>query len=86
MAELQTRVLKALSLFPMGMAPADEIAHRCGYRPARKGRLAVTRVLRLMLSPLSDSGQFVVRQPPQDRWGRAWWSITNAGRAKIAGS
>lgn len=48
----------------------DEIAWRMGYRPARKGRLAVTSSLRAM-----ERRGDVFRLPPRDRWSIPYWGM-----------
>lgn len=57
---------------------ADTIAAHMGYKPARSGRLAVSKTLRAM-----ECAGIVFRSPPRDRWDRASWGLTGEGRAAL---
>lgn len=57
----------------------DTIASRMGYRPARSGRLAVNRVLRLQLHEGKDVGVYVHRLVPLAEWGITKWAMHPEG-------
>lgn len=81
MADLTERQIKIAGVIlraPNGITNADTIAAHMGYKPARGGRLAVSRTLRIMAAI-----GVVHRLPPKDQWGHAEWALSPAGRAAI---
>lgn len=84
------QVMKIIADSPNAQAHADEIARRMGYKPARRGRLAVSATLsRLLGEPTHGmygaDGLYVGRIPPQDQWGCAIWFLMPAGRSAVMG-
>lgn len=75
LTDQQRQALAALTRCLNDNGSADTIAHIMGYRPARHGRLAVTRMLRALLEPGKDVGPYVVRLPGRDQWSPATWSL-----------
>lgn len=78
LTDFQKRALQSMAGLLNHSGSADEIAWRLGYRPASRGRLAVSRALRLLLNPESHDGavgRYVVRLAPRDQWGSATWCL-----------
>lgn len=88
LSERELKVMRAVAHFPHG-ASLDDISARCGYRPARSGRLAVRKVLRSLLlrndseyqrGYHGECGGFVGRMPPKDQWDCEKWFLTDAAK------
>jgi hypothetical protein len=78
LSDFQKRVLHELLFFANQSASADRLAHYMGYRPATRGRLAISSALRALLDPDSEngaSGHYVVRLAPKDQWDSATWCL-----------
>jgi Fe2+ or Zn2+ uptake regulation protein len=73
--ERQKSIAQAISKGLNGITSADRIAARLGYRPARTGRLAVTKTLRSM-----EAAGLVHRLPPKDQWDHADWALSDEGK------
>lgn len=91
MNERELKVMRAIARFETS-AGLEEIARVMGYRPARRGVLAVNRTLRILMkkdgeshvSQYGESGRYVGRLPPRDRWGVARWFLTDEAKEMVA--
>lgn len=75
LTDMQRRTLAALTRCLNQAGSADTLAHLLGYRPATKGRLAVSSALRALLRPGTDVGPYVVRLAGRDQWSPATWCL-----------
>lgn len=78
LTDFQKRVLHELLFFANQHASADRLAHYLGYRPAMRGRLAVSSALRALLDPARENGavgKYIVRVAPRDQWDSAAWCL-----------
>lgn len=86
LTQFQRTALQTLVQFANHSASADRLAWAMGYRPARRGRLAVSRALQTLLDPSSNLGtvgHYVTRQPPRDQWGAATWCLRHAHTQRV---
>lgn len=70
LADREKKILLAISTWPNGICSAQDIAHSLGYRPSKKGTLAVTKTLRSL-----EARQIVGRIAPRDQWSTAKWFL-----------
>lgn len=93
MCDLTDRELKVMRAIGSGSASLERIAASLGYRPARKGVLAVSSTLRLMLRKhghfqdafqYGASGRYVGFNPAENQWDTQKWFLTDEGKRVAA--